>query len=195
MDEHKLIMKVLGAMENYGQCLSQKDAKIVPEDLGKFVTFLSEFADKCHHGKEEDILYEEMAQNGFPKNVGPLAVMFHEHTEGRKLISLLREESLDPTNWNDVTKIISAINGYVELLREHIYKEDNILYPMADERFSVDIMASIGKRFEEYEQEKMGSPYHEKLHSLGEELIARYGGNKNYECNSGMFGCSLCDGE
>ncbi len=64
MDEHKLIMKVLGAMENYGQCLSQKDAKIVPEDLGKFVTFLSEFADKCHHGKEEDILYEEMAQNG-----------------------------------------------------------------------------------------------------------------------------------
>ena len=57
--------------------------KVDPEHLEPIVEFFRVFADKCHHGKEEDLLFPEMEKAGVPKEMGPIGVMLAEHQQGR----------------------------------------------------------------------------------------------------------------
>jgi hemerythrin-like domain-containing protein len=177
MTEHRLIESVLDSLEVYVDRLAPNSSSDTA-DLGRFTRFIRAFADTCHHGKEEDILFETMVANGMPRETGPIAVMLHEHEEGRQLVRTLTEfaaRSSEP-GWSDADRrqIRQAAHSYAELLRQHIQKEDGILYPMAVSRLDPATMADINRRFDEFEAEKTGPGEHEKLHALAEELIARY---------------------
>jgi len=171
MDEHKVILKVLDALGKY---IGRKDPP--REDLAKFVKFIREFADACHHGKEEDILFAEMQAQGFPVDMGPLAVMLGEHEEGRRLTRIMAEAagSSNPLSDADRETVRDAALAYIELLQGHIEKEDNVLYPMAGMHLSQDAWDGIEKRFEEFEEKETGKGEHEELHALAEELIRQY---------------------
>jgi hemerythrin-like domain-containing protein len=177
MNEHRLIESVLDSLEAYVDRLAP-NSSLETADLGRFTQFIRAFADTCHHGKEEDILFETMVQHGMPRESGPIAVMLHEHEQGRQLVRTLAEFAARPTEagWNDADRhrIRQAARSYAELLRQHIQKEDGILYPMAVSRFDPATMADIARRFDAFEAEKTGPGEHEKLHALAEELIARY---------------------
>ena len=82
MNEHRLIEQVLGSLETFA---SQVEEGLAPERpvLADYGTFLRGFADSCHHGKEEDILFQRMVERGFPRETGPVAVMLYEHEVGR----------------------------------------------------------------------------------------------------------------
>jgi hemerythrin-like domain-containing protein len=175
MNEHRLIESVLDALESYtGRLAAGKEAE--PADLSKFVRFIREFADRCHHGKEEDILFETMIENGFPREAGPIAVMLQEHDEGRRYVAVLADAADRSGSWNDEDRgrVRRAAMGYAELLRAHIMKEDQILYPAAESRLGGRVMDDIGRRFDQFEREKTGEGAHEELHALAEELIGRY---------------------
>jgi hemerythrin-like domain-containing protein len=177
MNEHRLIESVLDSLETYVDRLTP-NSSVETADLGRFAQFIRAFADTCHHGKEEDILFATMVANGMPRESGPIAVMLHEHEEGRKLVRTLTEfaaHSVEP-GWSDADRqrIRQAARSYAQLLRQHIQKEDGILYPMAVSRLDPATMVDINRRFDEFEAEKTGPGEHEKLHALAEELIARY---------------------
>lgn len=178
MNEHRLIESVLDSLEAYVDRLSP-NSSLETADLGRFAQFIRAFADTCHHGKEENILFETMVENGMPRESGPIAVMLHEHEEGRQLVRTLTEFAARSTEpgWSDADRqrIRQAARSYAELLRRHIQKEDGILYPMAVSRLDPATMADIARRFDAFEAEKTGPGEHEKLHLLAEELIARYG--------------------
>ena len=175
MNEHRLILRALDALEAYVAHLDQPD-KSDPRDLGLFVEFIMKFADTCHHAKEEDILFEEMVQHGFPKEQGPLAVMLMEHTQGRKYVAELRRLSEQTTPWSndDRGQIFEAAMGYVQLLRSHIFKEDHILYPAAESHLSANLMDDIFARFEAFEAQKTCPGEHERLHGIAESLVKKY---------------------
>jgi len=83
-EEHQLILQVADAMQ---ALLAEGEG---PEGLdfdtiGDCVTFIRLFADACHHGKEEDLLFPELEAAGLPRNQGPIAVMLYEHQQGRAL--------------------------------------------------------------------------------------------------------------
>ena len=80
--EHRVIEQVLGALGTWADSVERGDDAPVADTV-KFATFFREFADRCHHGKEEDILFVAMTRHGFSAQVGPVAVMLHEHTVGR----------------------------------------------------------------------------------------------------------------
>jgi hemerythrin-like domain-containing protein len=175
MNEHRFIESVLDALESYtGRLATSADTD--PADLAKFVRFIGEFADRCHHGKEEDILFETMIENGFPREAGPIAVMMFEHVEGRRYVGILSDAVDHSASWSDEDRgrIRRAAMGYAELLRAHIMKEDQILYPAAESRLGGRVMEDIGRRFDQFEREKTGEGAHEELHALAEELIKRY---------------------
>lgn len=177
MNEHRLIESVLDSLEAYVDRLTP-NASVEAADLGRFVQFIRAFADTCHHGKEEEILFATMVANGMPRESGPIAVMLHEHEEGRQLVMTLAEfaaHSVDP-GWSDADRrrIRQTARSYAELLRQHIQKEDGILYPIAVSRLDPATMADINRRFDEFEAERTGPGEHEKLHALAEELIARH---------------------
>lgn len=179
MNEHRLIESVMDALEVYVGRLSSSEP-VDREDLGRFADFIRRFADHCHHGKEEDILFASMVEHGMPQEAGPIAVMLSEHVQGRRLVGVLVEAAKNHAAWTeqDLQRIREAAFAYTALLRQHIQKEDGILYPMAQSLIPEDAMEEIGQRFDRFEEEETGAGEHEKLHAVADELVARYTGKK-----------------
>jgi hemerythrin-like domain-containing protein len=175
MNEHRLIERALEALVGFVDELRRRAGDDRPE-LARFVTFIREFADRHHHGKEEDILFAAMVEAGFPRSGGPIAVMLHEHDQGRAHVRVLADLAAQPTPWSgeDRERLGEAAYGYANLLHAHIHKEDAILYPMAEQRLPAELLAKVDRDCDGFEalQAAAGAP--ERLHALAEELVVRH---------------------
>jgi hemerythrin-like domain-containing protein len=173
MSEHRLIEKVLDALDGYAGSIRNGD-DVSSEDMSGFVTFFREFADAKHHAKEEEILFTAMINAGFPREAGPIAVMLHEHTVGRDLVGVMAAATSD---WNNDSRqrAAGAATEFGGMLRAHIQKEDNILYPMARQRVAPEIMAGVHERCATIEDDLQSAGTTERLESLAQRLIERYG--------------------
>lgn len=171
VEEHRNILAALESFDRFAAVTISSDHCDLNK-LGSYVHFIQEYADKYHHSKEEDILFETMEQNGFSRQAGPLAVMLHEHKQGREYIKFLKEASLEgrELSADERQAVANAIRGYTELLRTHIYKEDNILYPMAQQRLSGDVIQTMTKQFEAVEATRAVDGEIVRLEALGREL-------------------------
>ena len=177
MTEHRLIEQVLDALVGFADGIRRRGTT-EKEELARFVQFLRDFADGCHHGKEEGVLFAAMVDHGFPREGGPIAVMLHEHDQGRGLVKILRERAEQPTPWNDGDRqeIAAVADGFAQLLHAHIHKEDAILYPMAEQHLAPEVIARIGDDCERFEVERPGAGEHDRLHRLAEELVGAHAG-------------------
>jgi hemerythrin-like domain-containing protein len=174
-DEHEGIKLMLSIMENILKDLG-KGNEMNMDHYAKIIEFVKGFADKCHHGKEEDILFPAMVSHGIPKESGPIAAMLNEHQLGREYIKSLSSafEAFKGGNKLAINSIISSSNSYVELLRNHIKKENNILFIMADNVLNETEQSKIFDAFEKLEVEKIGIGKHEEYHHLLKELKSIY---------------------
>jgi len=166
---------MLNIIDRISQKLAEGE-KVNPDHLDQAVDFIKTFADKCHHGKEEDLLFKAMTKVGFPAESGPIAVMLSEHGEGRGYV---QEMAIAAVNYrNDVQGAAAqfaenAIN-YKILLTQHIMKENNILFPMADANIPTNTQNSLLEDFERVEIEKIGPGKHEELHKVMDNLKKIY---------------------
>jgi hemerythrin-like domain-containing protein len=175
MNEHRLIEKVLDSLEGYvGEI--EAGATVDRKTVGEFAVFFREFADRCHHGKEEDRLFVAMQAHGFPAHAGPLAVMLAEHVEGRRHVGALRDlgQGSGPVSPEERRAVIDHASAFIPMLRAHIQKEDNVLYPMAMRAVPPDVMDGLKAQFEAFEKEVVGAGAHERLHALAHSLIAAH---------------------
>jgi len=172
MAEHELILQALDALEKKVAAI-QAGAAPDRTYFEKAVSFLRTFADKCHHGKEENLLFKRMAERGFPVQSGPLAVMLADHDAGRAFIRGIADGAAklgtDPVA---AKQIVENARGYIDLLRAHIGKENNILFPMADRALGAEDQAFLSKEFERFEAEETGAGVHEAMLELLGELKA-----------------------
>lgn len=176
IDEHRVIERVLDAMETAADRLEQGEA-LRPGFFTDCATFATGFADGCHHQKEEGVLFPAMAAVGVPTEGGPLGVMLREHEQGRAYIRGLRESAaaLGAGNASAREALVSYARGYVDLLRAHIAKEDNILFPMADQVIPTAEQAQIMADFDRVEHEEAGPGVHAKYLDLADRLAAEAG--------------------
>ena len=159
MNEHRVIEQVLGALETFASDGGTRlpDAR---EWTAKFGAFFRDFADRIHHGKEEERLFVAMIESGFPRDGGPIAVMLAEHVEGRSHVRALCETGATgagPLPADDQAKVVAHAVAYAPLLRAHIQKEDNILYPMAERMVPRAVMAALAASFEAFDREQLGA--------------------------------------
>lgn len=175
MAEHRLIERVLGSLQTFAADLAS-GADADRETVREYAEFLSGFADRCHHGKEEDRLFVKMTEHGFPRQAGPIAVMLSDHVESRKHVAVFAAVGAGsgPLGEEERASVISHARGYVTLLRSHILKEDNVLYPMALQALPPAEMEKLGHDFEAFEREVMGQGAHERFHALAEKLIETF---------------------
>ena len=174
--EHKGILRMLRILDAVCERL-ERGQEVNPKYLDDIVEFIRVFADKCHHGKEEDLLFPAMEREaGLSRYVGPLAVMLAEHTEGRGYVAKMAAALEEYRQGDANAGLIFAANGrrYVSLLTEHINKEDNILYPIADERVSAEQQHQLSEGFERVEREEVGAGRHDAFHDLLDELTEVY---------------------
>lgn len=172
IDEHGGIMLMLTIMEKMSEKLYRGEA-VDNGHLNKVVEFLKNFADKCHHGKEEGILFPELLKNS--TNVKLVNELLGEHKSGRDYIRGIDEslEKYSPGN-PDATHIAVNIEGYTRLLREHIRKENVVLFPVADVELVEPVQEDMAKRFDELERNVIGEGKHEEYHGWLEELKSEY---------------------
>jgi len=169
--EHRVIERVLRILEKASRRLEAGDS-VPPEVFGKSIDFIRNFADKCHHGKEQDTLFPVLVEHGIPKEGGPIGVMLAEHDEGRAYVRGMAE-ALSKHRAGDVgaaADIAHNARGYAQLLEQHIQKEDNVLYPMAERVLSEEEKVELADKFEQVEREVMGEGKHEEYLRLVEGL-------------------------
>lgn len=173
--EHDSIKIMLQIMEKVCARLEEGD-DVNPEHLRQIVAFIQGFADKHHHGKEEDLLFPEMITVGIPKEGGPIGCMLEEHGIGRQCVRGMDEALLAiESDKNNVTvKFIKSARKYVELLTEHIHKEDNILYPMANAHLSEDQQQRLQDQFTAIEDEHKRSGRQGEFEGVLETLKETY---------------------
>lgn len=175
-DEHRVIEVVLTCLERMSdQALVQ--GRLDQAAADQAVDFLRSFADRCHHGKEENQLFTLMEQKGVPREGGPIGVMLHEHEQGREYIRGMAASSAAAGRGDAQALQVFAANtrGYVNLLRAHIHKEDHILFPMAARVFDAEDENRLISAFETVEKEHMGVGTHEKYLALARSLAEKFG--------------------
>lgn len=170
MNEHRVIERVLRALEVR---LGQLGEPPFPSDFfARALDFFRVYADSCHHFKEEDTLFPAMNEKGFPRESGPVGMMLYEHQVGRSYLAQIRDNLAAAARNN--TEAIEAIreNGfaYVELLRAHIQKEDNVLFQMAYQALDAADFDKVDAIFSDESNEKINGALHRKYEALAEEL-------------------------
>lgn len=146
-DEHQNILIVIGTLLQECDSL-QSGNEINKGFFNKTIEFVRGYADKFHHAKEEDFLFVELCNNEAQMACNPTQQMLHEHDLGRDFIKELEKGIKE----NNKDKIIKNARGYSQLLREHIFKEDNVLYPMADQALNQNIKNKMLENFKRVEQ-------------------------------------------
>ncbi len=171
--EHEVILLVVEAAKKVVEKIEQED-RLDLQKARKLMEFFSNFADKCHHAKEEKLLFPLMQDRGIPKEGGPIGVMLKEHEDGRAFIKGATEAlkclEAGQTKSNPLAVFRVNLKEYIELITSHIDKEDNILFPMAENIFAEDDEAELLRAFEKVEKEDIGAGVHEKFHKLAHEL-------------------------
>ena len=170
-DEHRGVERMLAIVEAASNRLAAGGD--VPTDLYlNAVDFFRGFTDGCHHTKEETKLFPAMEQRGIPHEGGPIGVMLAEHDLGRTYVRALAEAAQRYSQGDRlaVPGLVQSGQSYVSLLRQHIAKEDGILFPMADKVLSTEEQAQLSEDFEVIEREKTGPGEHERYHHMLDEL-------------------------
>ena len=174
--EHDAILKMLEAATRTSEHLEHSHS-VNSQILDDLLEFFQLFADKCHHGKEEDLLFPFLEKKGMPRDGGPIGVMLHEHELGRKLIAEMAASSAayGAGDSSAGMRWARAARQYVDLLSQHISKENNVLFTMAERILSEDEQQQIATAFEKLEIEKMGVGTHERLHAKMNKVLAELG--------------------
>ncbi|MGA2404066.1 MAG: hemerythrin domain-containing protein [Syntrophobacteraceae bacterium] len=201
--EHEGILLMLDILERMSERIVA--GKSVPTDhLKQVLDFLQVFVDKCHHGKEEKLLFAAMEEAGVPKEGGPslrlgsplhaavsgnassprpifseggpLAVMLSEHDRGRQFIKEMKNllHSSEKGEPGSLEVLTTPALQYVNLLRSHIWKENNVLFPMAEKAVTADKLNLIGEQFDRFEKEEIGQGTHETFHEMIDKLSKIY---------------------
>ncbi len=139
-------------------------------ELEAILGFLKVFVDRCHHGKEEELLFPALEAAGIPREGGPIGVMLSEHEQGRGLIRSMREALEGP----DGSGFAATARSYIDLLRAHIAKEDSVLFVAAESILASNQDSALFEGFEAIERERIGIGKHEEFHALLGALSAKY---------------------
>ena len=171
MEEHRLIEVVLDSLETAAHQLEAEE-EIDDEYFLHAAEFIAGFADGCHHSKEEDVLFPAMSEHTAAEGFGPVEMMLDEHEQARRYTQAFRsaaEQMLD----GDVqasAELIDNVLAYIDLLREHIEKEDQVLYPMADQVLDGAAQLDVDTRVQELSTADKESGLHDRYRELAENL-------------------------
>lgn len=173
--EHQVILRVIAVLKRLVE-RSRRGEGFEADALGRCVEFFRYFADACHHAKEEDLLFPVLESRGIPREGGPIGCMLEEHRQARALTREMGDalEAHERDESAAVEQFRSAAGQYIELLTNHIFKEDNVLFEMGDRVMRPDDMRSLGDRFCEVGCRAFGGKKREELEGMAGELEKRW---------------------
>jgi hemerythrin-like domain-containing protein len=169
-NEHRVIAKVVGAAPILADRL-ESDQVVALETLQGIVEFMSTFADRCHHGKEEELLFPALVNKGVPLQGCPVGALTAEHTRGRVLVKELSGATKAYQSGDSGAKetVVKSLRGIATLYPNHIWKEDYLLFPLTNKVLSTEEQQGLYQQFEQVE-ERVGRDIHHHLEQFAEGL-------------------------
>jgi hemerythrin-like domain-containing protein len=169
-DEHLVIAKVVGAAPVLAERLEAGQSADL-DTLRGVVEFMRTYADKCHHGKEEELLFPLLEKNGVPMQGCPIGALAMDHIKGRGLVKGLAEavEAYQESDPGGKQALIQALRGLAELYPGHIWKEDYLLFPLTHKVVSPEALQTLLQQFEQVEA-RVGQDVHQRLEQFAARL-------------------------
>lgn len=175
--EHDNILRLIHVVKKVC-CQLIEGAKVDDEDFRKMIEFIRKYADKHHHGKEEEILFAEMTNH--LGDMGTKLIqhgMLVEHDLGRRFImdleTALNQYKENP-NVNDKLEIVANAVGYANLLIRHIEKENQVIYPFAQRSLDSSILESVDERVKVFEEDATAQKVQDMYLEILKELEEKY---------------------
>jgi len=174
--EHEAVRMTLKILERITNEIDKTEKISEPEHLKQLFEFFSVFVDKCHHGKEEELLFPALETVGISRKGGPIGVMLNEHQQGRDLVAKMNRDLSQYLNGDAgaAQKLKVSADAYIALLNFHIDKENKVLFPMAEQHLSENKLAEMKKGFDKIETDKIGTGKHEEFHRMLDILKGVY---------------------
>lgn len=167
-EEHQTILRAMDVLERIAEAYGE-DPMGTLDDARAIVGFLRGFAEELHHGKEEAMLFPAMEEAGHSRHAGPIGVMLMEHDDGRGLIREMLGALEAPEAGADTFE--AAALSFAEMLRSHIAKEDELLFPLAEQTLSEHARARLVERMSHHDEVLHGKEYQRQLASLADLSI------------------------
>jgi len=173
--DHEDIQTVLAILAEMSNRL-EEDADVPPDDLATVLRYLDVFVTQSHNAKEEEALYPALAEVGLPPDSGPIALMMAEHQMVQNFLGGLHEAiaRYKPGDSDDGHMIAEYARNYALLFSKHIEQEDQVIYPVADQRLPAEEQDQLAKRFEEIERQTIGAGGHDRWHRMAHDLAQNY---------------------
>ena len=173
-EEHQLVLKVLSAFES-ALNTARKSRTVARAVFEPFIEFYRGFADRCHHGKEETKLFPCLQRCGMPGDCGPIAVMLEEHRQGRLHVRSMAD-GLAAAETGDAAAVDAFLRhgvAFLDLLRNHIGKEDQVLFHIADEIVQGDTLSQLMSSYRDVEQDREYEQTYQRCRGIADRLVAR----------------------
>ena len=171
-DEHQNILRMLKVVKSLAiHTFNTKD--VYYKGYYDAIDFIRNYADKFHHGKEEDILFKKMSSElGEAIEKGPIYGMLAEHDLGRLFIKNMENALIEAEKGNDDAKvdIIANATAYTDLLYRHIDKEDNAIFNFAENQLKAESHEELNSAFEEAKGRLNSDETERKYVTMLEEL-------------------------
>jgi uncharacterized protein len=169
MQDHQTTEQVLEAVEK----VFAAEEPPPPAMIADAIDYLVSYVGACHNKKEERHLFPLIEQRGIPRAGGPLAVMLHEHDQGESLLETLERVGRSYVNGDSgaLGPLKEVFGQYAALLRDHFWKENDILYPMARRVMTAADGTAVVAGIEETERE-LGPDTRARYYALAEKIMA-----------------------
>jgi hypothetical protein len=174
--EHEMIERAMSVLKTNLDKIDGGDYDSL--QMQRAVDFLLEFGDKIHNQKEEGFLFPLMQERGIPVEGGPVGVMIMEHDAERRLLQHMatQVDTLDKASPEVVRKFKKEGLEYLVIRAEHIWKENDILYPMARKVMQEGDGEKMMEEFNRLNNEAYGPHAWEKFAGMVSEIE---GGREN----------------
>lgn len=137
------------------------------EFFDKAVEFFRDFSDRCHHFKEEYLMFFRLSQKKKGGIDAQLDVLRFQHERSRSLISSVSNElyGYDSGELIAATSLLEHLAAYLALLRNHVHIEEHQLYPMSRQELTEEDLARLQVDFEK-DRDRVGERYFENAQAL-----------------------------
>jgi hemerythrin-like domain-containing protein len=174
--EHDAVQMTLRILDKICQRIEKSGEIIDFQHLDQLLEFFKVFVDKCHHGKEEELLFPALENVGVSNRGGPIGVLLHEHQQGREYVQAMNTALAQYVKGDRtaVNEFVKTAKGYINLLNQHIDKENGVLFPLAEKHLSEQLHEKLWDGFELIETQKIGVGKHDEFHKMLDELESVY---------------------
>ena len=175
MIEHRLIERMIDVMQGQLSVI-EKEKKLDGEFLEMAVDFIRTYADRCHHGKEEDILFRELGIKQLKdEHRHTMEELVEDHRWGRKMTARLVEANRRYIHGDvdSISAVTECIRSLIQFYPKHIEKEDKHFFIPCMSYFTESEQEDILKEEWEFDRNLIHEKYRNIVIVAEKELTSR----------------------